>query len=122
MGFTVTAAGIGGQVLVQSAIHDEMRGRVMGLWGIIMREECRTGAVLLGALNSWLGFRWGMVTVTLAFVVVLAYVIPRSNQLAARLEAATDRRTRKLGSAVPKPAATWRFNDQDVARGHLRLI
>ena len=59
----------------------------MGLWGIIMRGGVPTGAVLLGALNSWLGFRWGMVTVTLAFVVVLAYVIPRSNQLAARLEA-----------------------------------
>ena len=43
MGSAVTAAGIGGQVLVQSAIHDEMRGRVMGLWGIIMREECRPG-------------------------------------------------------------------------------
>ena len=87
MGFAVTAAGIGGQVLVQSAIHDEMRGRVMGLWGIIMRGGVPTGAVLLGALNSWLGFRWGMVAVTLAFVVVLAYVIPRSNQLSARLEA-----------------------------------
>ena len=87
MGFAVTAAGIGGQVLVQSAIHDEMRGRVMGLWGIIMRGGVPTGAVLLGALNSWLGFRWGMVTVTLAFVVVLAYMIPRCNQLAARLEA-----------------------------------
>ena len=87
MGFAVTAAGIGGQVLVQSAIHDEMRGRVMGLWGIIMRGGVPTGAVLLGALNNWLGFRWGMVTVTAAFVVVLAFMVPLRKQLAARLEA-----------------------------------
>ena len=71
---------------MQSAIHDEMRGRVMGLWGIIMRGGVPSGAVLLGALNSWLGFRWGMVTVTVAFVLVLAYMIPRRKQLAARLE------------------------------------
>jgi len=90
MGFAVTAAGIGGQVLVQSAIHDEMRGRVMGLWGIIMRGGVPTGAVLLGALNSWLGFRYGMLTVTVAFILVLAYVIPRRKQLASRLESPPD--------------------------------
>lgn len=86
MGFAVTAAGIGGQVLIQSAIHDEMRGRVMGLWGIIMRGGVPTGAVLLGALNSWLGFRWGMLTVTVAFILVLAYIFPKRKELAVSLE------------------------------------
>ena len=64
MGFAVTAAGIGGQVLVQSAIHDEMRGRVMGLWGIICGGA--DWGRPAGCLNSWLGF--GMVTVTVAFL------------------------------------------------------
>jgi len=86
MGFAVTAAGIGGQVLVQAAIHDEMRGRVMGLWGIIMRGGVPTGAVLLGALHSWLGFKYGMLAVTVAFILVLAYVIPKRKRLASRLE------------------------------------
>ena len=86
MGFAVTAAGIGGQVLIQSAIHDEMRGRVMGLWGIIMRGGVPTGAVLLGGLNSWLGFRWGMLTVTVAFILVLAYIFPKRKELAVSLE------------------------------------
>ena len=43
-------------------------------------------AVLLGALHSWLGFKYGMLAVTVAFILVLAYVIPKRKRLASRLE------------------------------------
>jgi len=86
MGFAITIAGIAGQVLVQSAIHDEMRGRVMSLWGIIMRGGVPTGAVILGYLSSLLGFQKGLLIVTGIFVLVLAFVIPRSGPLVKRME------------------------------------
>ena len=86
MGFAVTTAGIAGQVLVQSAIHDEMRGRVMSLWGIIMRGGVPTGSVILGSIVSLLGFQLGFLVTTGVFVLVLAMVIPRSGPLVKRME------------------------------------
>ena len=86
MGFAVTAAGIAGQVLVQSAIHDEMRGRVMSLWGIIMRGGVPTGAVILGYLSSLLGFQLSLLIVTGVFAIALAIVILRSGPLVRRME------------------------------------
>ncbi|MEE2745822.1 MAG: MFS transporter [Pseudomonadota bacterium] len=86
MGFSVTAAGISAKVLVQSAIHDEMRGRVMSLWGIIMRGGVPTGAIILGSIVSLIGFKYGLLTVTVCFVLVLLFVLPRSGVLTERLE------------------------------------
>ena len=86
MGFAVTIAGITGQVLVQSVIHDEMRGRVMGLWGIIMRGGVPTGSVILGALVGYMGFREGLVVITGIYVLVLLIIIPRSRPFVERME------------------------------------
>ena len=86
MGFAVTTAGIAGQVLVQSAIHDEMRGRVMGLWGIIMRGGVPTGSVILGSLVGYLGFREGLLIITGVYILVLLIVIPQSRPFVERME------------------------------------
>ena len=86
MGFAVTIAGITGQVLVQSAIHDEMRGRVMGLWGIIMRGGVPTGSIILGALVGYMGFREGLLVITGIYILVLLIIIPRSRPFVERME------------------------------------
>ena len=86
MGFSVTVAGIAGQVMVQSAIHDEMRGRVMSIWGIIMRGGVPTGAFILGLLSSFLGYQISLIILTLLFIIVLIVTIPRSGPLIKRME------------------------------------
>ena len=86
MGFAITIAGIGGQVLVQSAIHDEMRGRVMGLWGIIMRGGVPTGSVILGSLIGYFGFREGLLVITGIYILVLLIIIPRIKPFVERME------------------------------------
>ena len=86
MGFAVTIAGITGQVLVQSVIHDEMRGRVMGLWGIIMRGGVPTGSIILGALVGYMGFREGLLVITGMYILVLLIIIPRSRPFVERME------------------------------------
>ena len=86
MGFAVTIAGITGQVLVQSVIHDEMRGRVMGLWGIIMRGGVPTGSIILGALVGYMGFREGLLVITGIYILVLLIIIPRSRPFVERME------------------------------------
>jgi MFS family permease len=86
MGFSVTIAGIAGQVLVQSAIHDEMRGRVMSLWGIIMRGGVPTGSMILGSLVGYLGFTAGLLVITGIYILILLIVIPRSRSFVERME------------------------------------
>ncbi len=86
MGLAVTTAGIGGQVLVQSAIRDDMRGRVMSLWGITMRGGVPTGSIILGFIVSVVGFQAGLLVITGVFVIVLLWIIPRSGPLIERME------------------------------------
>ena len=87
MGFAVTTAGISGQVLLQSCVHDEMRGRVISLWGIIMRGGVPTGAFFLGSLVSLLGYEAGLLIISAIFICVLLIAIPRSGPVIERMEA-----------------------------------
>ncbi len=73
-------------MLIQTAIRGEMRGRVMGLWGIVMRGGLPTGAMILGALSSLAGFQDALLMVTAVFIAVLLYVSARRRLLADLLE------------------------------------
>ncbi len=86
MGFAITYPSINGQVLIQTAIRGEMRGRVMGLWGIVMRGGLPTGAMILGALSSLAGFQDALLMVTAVFIAVLLYVSARRQLLVRLLE------------------------------------
>lgn len=57
-GFAIVASGIATQTLIQSSVHDSMRGRVMALWGLIFRGMPALGAVGMGWLSSFVGFGW----------------------------------------------------------------
>jgi MFS family permease len=50
--------GTAGQTLVQAAVAAPMRGRVLGIYGIIFRGGPALGAVIMGALSEWWGLRW----------------------------------------------------------------
>ncbi len=60
-GFCMSAAGIASQTLVQLASARNMRGRVMGLYGLIFRGGPAIGALGAGIISVQLGLRWPVV-------------------------------------------------------------
>lgn len=50
--------GTAGQTLVQSAVASPVRGRVLGIYGIIFRGGPALGALIMGVLSEWWGLRW----------------------------------------------------------------
>ncbi|MFC7539457.1 hypothetical protein ACFQU2_08305 [Siccirubricoccus deserti] len=52
MGASTSMHGISAQTLVQSAADPAMRGRVLSLWGLIVRACPATGALALGAAGK----------------------------------------------------------------------
>ncbi len=57
-GFTMVAQGVSTQVLIQSGVSGEYRGRVLGVYGLVARVGPAIGAVVLGALTDYFGMRW----------------------------------------------------------------
>ena len=57
-GFAMSAAGIAIQTLIQLASARNMRGRVMGLYGLIFRGAPALGALGAGVLSAHVGLRW----------------------------------------------------------------
>jgi len=58
LGFTMTSCGVATQQLVQLAVPDELRGRVMSLFGIIFRAGPGVGALLMGWIADVTGLAW----------------------------------------------------------------
>ena len=70
LGGTVTLLAISLQSLVQMAIEDNYRGRVMGLWTTISIGSGALGAMTMGLLIDWLGVSLAQLSIgaTLAFI------------------------------------------------------
>lgn len=72
--FLVTSA-ISAQTLVQMNVEDSMRGRVLGLYGLIQRAFPALGALLMGYASEFFGMRLPLIagTILLAgFTILLA--------------------------------------------------
>ena len=54
--FAMVVVGIGSQTLIQSAVEDGMRGRVLSFWGLTLRGGPAVGAVAMGGLSEFVGF------------------------------------------------------------------
>ncbi len=57
-GFCMSTAGIAIQTLIQLAADRNMRGRVMGLYGLIFRGAPAIGALGVGIASAHFGLRW----------------------------------------------------------------
>jgi MFS family permease len=57
-GFCMSSAGIAIQTLIQLAAVRSMRGRVMGLYGLIFRGAPAIGALAAGLTSAHFGLRW----------------------------------------------------------------
>ena len=59
-GFGVSSAGIAIQTLIQLAADRKMRGRVMGLYGLIFRGAPAMGALAAGLASAHFGLQWAV--------------------------------------------------------------
>jgi predicted MFS family arabinose efflux permease len=59
-GFCVSSAGIAIQTLIQLASDHKMRGRVMGVYGLIFRGAPALGALAAGLASAHFGLRWAV--------------------------------------------------------------
>ncbi len=56
-GFAMVATGVGTQTLIQTAVEDEMRGRVLSLFGLIFRGGPALGALVMGTASELVGLQ-----------------------------------------------------------------
>ena len=59
LGALLSFAGVGSQILIQTLVEDEVRGRVSSLWGVLTFGGTALGSLLAGMLASF----WGLATV-----------------------------------------------------------
>jgi MFS family permease len=84
-GFCSAATGIASQTMVQLASDRAMRGRVMGLYGLIFRGGPAIGALTAGVLSVQLGLRWPVVIGALLVLAAWVWAYLRRDRIAAAL-------------------------------------
>ena len=85
-GFCTSSAGIAIQTLIQLAAARNMRGRVMGLYGLIFRGAPAVGALAAGIASSHFGLRWPVFFGALLVIAVWLWTYFSRERIAAALE------------------------------------
>jgi MFS family permease len=99
-GFSLNSMSTSTQTLVQSAVADDMRGRVMGLYIMIFRGAPAFGSLLVGAASSHFGLRAAFIGAGCAGLISFAAAAPQRKAIAAALE----RQRAETGAKTPAPA------------------
>jgi MFS family permease len=86
-GFCMSTAGIAIQTLVQLAADRSMRGRVMGLYGLIFRGAPAVGALSAGLASAHFGLRLPVFFGALLVIAVSAWTYLSRDRITAALEA-----------------------------------
>jgi MFS family permease len=89
---TATYAGIGGQLLVQNTIHGAVRGRVMSIWGMILRGGPASGALMIGSIAGYSDLQFAFFIATTLFLVLWLWTLPRTKNMAQKLERSAEQR------------------------------
>jgi predicted MFS family arabinose efflux permease len=84
-GFCSSASGIASQTLVQLASDRAMRGRVMGLYGLIFRGGPAIGALTAGLASTYFGLRWPVFIGALLVVAAWLWAFLRRRRIAVGL-------------------------------------
>ncbi len=85
-GFMLNMVSTSTQALTQSALTDDLRGRVMGVYTVIYRGMPAFGALAVGILAEWFGLRWTFAGAALTCFAVWAWVLPRYRVMERSLE------------------------------------
>jgi MFS family permease len=83
-GMAVRAAGV--QTLVQLAASEDLRGRVMSLYGLGLNTGAALGGLVVGALADAIGVRHAIAMVALVSLFVLGLTALRRRRMEAALE------------------------------------
>lgn len=86
VGFAMSVATVTAQSLTQMAVPDHLRGRVLGVYGLIMRGSPALGALAMGIASDHFGMRPPLVVGVAVFSAVLVWYLVRFRQLRAHLE------------------------------------
>jgi MFS family permease len=86
VGFAMSASGIAIQSLIQLATDSAMRGRVMGLYGLIFRGAPAVGALSAGAASAYFGLRIPVLFGALVVAAACLWTYLRRGRIAAALE------------------------------------
>jgi len=84
-GFCMSTSGIAIQTLIQLAADGTMRGRVMGLYGLIFRGAPAIGALAAGVASAYFGLRWPVFFGALLVVAVCLWTYRSRERIAAAL-------------------------------------
>ncbi len=87
LGFCTSVSGIAIQTLIQLATDRNMRGRVMGLYGLIFRGAPAVGALGAGFVSAHLGLRWPVFIGALLVIAVWFWTYLSRRRIAAAMEA-----------------------------------
>jgi len=88
--FAVTTSTIGSAAVIQTAVPDDIRGRVLGIFGALYRAAPAVGAVGMGWASDVIGLRWPVAigaAVCLGWWLLMQALKPR---IEARFEAEGD--------------------------------
>jgi predicted MFS family arabinose efflux permease len=85
-GAAMTVHGVSVQTLVQAGSEGHVRGRMMALWGLIVRACPAVGAVLFGTIAEWTGLRLPTAAAGALALGVFAWGMARTQRIAAALE------------------------------------
>ena len=85
-GFALNTVTTGIQALVQSAVDDSMRGRVMSLFTVIFRGTPAIGGFALGVLAEFIGLRWTFAIAALICFAALVGLLPQRRSIRDSIE------------------------------------
>jgi len=85
-GATMAITANGSQILVQNAVDESIRGRVMSLYALTYRACPAVGALLMGALSIWTGLQLPIILGACISLAAIVAVLPRLKSLIAGLE------------------------------------
>ena len=86
-GGAMVTHGAGSQTLIQSAVDEDMRGRVVALYGMLFRGGPAIGALIMGWVSDWAGLHWPLVVGCAAASLALLWMVGRRAVIRDAMEA-----------------------------------
>ncbi|MBO6560897.1 MAG: MFS transporter [Nisaea sp.] len=86
-GGAMVTHGAGSQTLIQSAVDEGMRGRVIALYGMMFRGGPAVGALAMGWVSDWAGLRAPLIVGCALTALALFWMISRRAAIREALEA-----------------------------------
>jgi len=73
-GFAITTMGITSQTLIQAGIDEHMRGRVLSIWGLILRGVPAVGALGMGWASDFTGLKPPVALASVMCVIAAVFI------------------------------------------------